>query len=215
MSETLPSNEVSRGFFPKLGSVLALAPLGVWVTWHLWENFYALAGQEAWESRVTDGNNPLELVTIVVVFLPLLLHTVWGLRRISFAKPNGYKFFGNLKYVLQRVSALGVLFFIGAHVFLARIRPALGGTHEHFADLANEMRTAPTLTVYLLGTLGTAFHLANGVYTASFIHGLAASKKASRRMQTFSLVLFAALLVCAWGAIYGLWRAGDASAIVE
>lgn len=214
-SEATHSIEISRGFFPKLGSVLALAPLGVWVTWHLWENFYALMGREAWESRVTDGNGMVEAVTLGAVFIPLIIHTIWGLRRLTLAKPNGYSYFGNLKYVLQRVSALGVMAFIIAHVYLARIRPLLGNTHEHFEDLANEMRTGPTLTVYLLGTLGTAFHLANGLYTASFIHGVAASKKASRRMQVISVLFFLLLMTFSWGAVYGLWHAGDASAIVE
>ena len=208
--------------FPRLGSMLAIAPLGVWVSWHLWENLYAWRGDGAWSERVVatvitaEGReytgNPFSAALVsLVVFAPLLIHVVWGLRRLAMAKPNGYRFFGNAKYVLQRVSALGLLGFVGAHVYLARIRPALHSPtgHETFEDLAAHMRHhPPTLVVYLLGVLGTTFHLANGVYTASFIHGIAASPRAQRRMQIFSITLFVVLLTIGWGAVAGLYDAG-------
>ncbi len=197
----------------RLGSVLAVAPLGTWVAWHLWENLYAWQGAQAWSQRVTEpGHAVSEAITLLIVFVPLIIHTVWGIRRLAMTRPNGYRFFGNLKYLLQRLSAIGLFFFIGAHVYLARIHPAftVASGHEHFADLAREMRTAPTLTVYILGILGTAYHLSNGVYTASFIHGIAASPRAGRWMQVISVVLFILLLTCGWGAVWGLYRAGGA-----
>lgn len=219
VAQTSPTPAV---VFPRLGSLLAVAPLGVWVAWHLWENLYAWRGDGAWSERVVDtvvtaegraytGNPVSSALVSAVVFAPLLIHLVWGLRRLSMAKPNGYRFFGNLKYVLQRLSALGLLGFIAAHVYLARISPALHSPtgHESFEDLAAHMRHhPPTLAVYLLGVLGTTFHLANGVYTASFIHGLAASPRAQRRTQALSILLFLALLGVGWGAVAGLYEAG-------
>ncbi|MBI5513832.1 MAG: succinate dehydrogenase [Deltaproteobacteria bacterium] len=208
MSETRETT--AGGFFPRLGSVLALAPLGLWVCWHLWENLYAVVGEAAWQERVTDRQHPVaEGLTLLVVFGPLVLHTLWGLRRVAMARPNGYRYFGNARYVLQRLSALGVLLFLVAHVYLARIHPALTEDHpERFGDLAAEMRMPKTLVVYLLGVLGTAYHLANGVQTAAFIHGFTASSRAARRMQWASVVFFLLLLGTGWGAVYGLWRAG-------
>ncbi len=210
--------------FPRLGSLLAIAPLGTWVVWHLWQNLYAWRGDGAWsehvvstsitsEGRVYTGNPIAATAVSVLVFAPLLVHLVWGMRRISMAKPNGYKFFGNVKYVLQRLSAVGVLGFLAAHVYLARISPALHQPtgHESFEDLAAHMaHHPPTLVVYLLGVLGTAFHLANGLYTAAFIHGLAASPKAQRRMQAFSLAFFVLMLGVGWGAVAGLFQQGAA-----
>ncbi|TAK22019.1 MAG: succinate dehydrogenase [Myxococcaceae bacterium] len=223
MSEALAQTTPTRGgFLPRLGSVLAIAPLGVWVAWHLWENLYAWRGDAAWSERAVDTvvtaegrayvGNPLSAALVsAVVFAPLLIHVAWGLRRLSMAKPNGYRFFGNAKYVLQRLSALGLLGFIAAHVYLARIGPGLHSPtgHESFEDLAGHMRHhLPTLVVYLLGVLGTTFHLANGVYTASFIHGIAASPRAQRRMQAVSVALFVVLLGVGWGAVAGLYVAG-------
>ncbi len=213
------------GLFPRLGSALALAPLGVWTMWHLWENLYVWAGRDAWAAHVTDvrygpegpsyvGNDVASLLVSVVVLGPLVLHTLWGLRRIRMTKPNGYKFFGNAKFLLQRLSALGLMGFLGAHIFLARIKPMLNETgtgREDFCDHAGHMRHhPPTLAVYTLGVIGIAYHLANGVYTAAFINGLAASAKASRKMQVVSLLLFALLLVFGLGSVIGMYVKADA-----
>lgn len=208
------------GLLPRLGSVLAIAPLGVWTVWHLWENLFVWAGRESWAQHVTDvhvvdgtatyvGNAASSWLVSIMVLGPLVLHTLWGIRRLRMTRPNGYRFFGNAKYLLQRLSALGLMGFLAAHIYLARIKPALSNPtgHEDFCDLAGHMRYhPPTLVVYILGVLGIAYHLSNGVYTASFIHGLAASPKASRQMQLVSFGLFALLLVFGLGAIAGMYQ---------
>ena len=161
----------------RLGSLLAVAPLGVWTMLHLWNNLGAFAGGAAWERAVTERSHPLEpIVTATVVLLPLAIHSVWGLARLRTSRPNNvrYGFYGNLKYLLQRVSALGVLFFLGAHLWLAAIQPRLiEGRPERFAEIAHEMRHhTPTLVVYVLGTLGVAYHLANGLTSIALALGL-------------------------------------------
>lgn len=212
------------GVLPRLGSALAIAPLGVWTVWHLWENLYVWAGREAWSAHVTDvhltegapaayvGNAASSWLVSLAVLGPLVLHALWGMRRVRMMKPNGYKYFGNAKYLLQRLSAIGLLGFLAAHIYLARIKPALHNAtgHEEFCDLAGHMRHhPPTLAVYSLGVLGIAFHLANGVFTAAFIHGLASSPKASQRMQLVTYLLFALLVVFGFGAIAGLYQQAD------
>ncbi|MFO0610080.1 MAG: hypothetical protein U0324_43375 [Polyangiales bacterium] len=213
MSEVAIQEQGTKGsaLGSRLGSVLALAPLGVWTTWHLWENLSAWDGADTWQATVSQpGNTGTNTLVSVMVFAPLLIHTAWGFTRLKMTKPNGYKFFGNFKYLLQRLSALGLLGFLAAHVYLARIKPL---THEPgyetFEDLAAHMRHhPPTLVVYVLGVLGVAYHLANGVYTASFIYGLAASPRARRVMQVASLAFFAFLLAVGWGAVAGLFQGG-------
>lgn len=213
MSEVAIQEQGTKGsaLGSRLGSVLALAPLGVWTTWHLWENLSAWDGADTWQATVSQpGNTGTNTLVSVMVFAPLLIHTAWGFTRLKMTKPNGYKFFGNFKYLMQRLSALGLLGFLVAHVYLARIKPL---THEPgyetFEDLAAHMRHhPPTLIVYVLGVLGVAYHLANGVYTASFIYGLAASPRARRVMQVVSLAFFAFLLAVGWGAVAGLFQGG-------
>ena len=201
----------------RLASVLAIAPLGVWTVVHLWHNLAAFEGADAWSEAVTTYPHPLaEVATGVVVLLPLALHTAWGIARLFTTRPNvvRYRFYANLKYVLQRLAAVGVLGFVGAHLWLATIHPRLVEGHpESFADLAQHMHFhRPTLVVYLLGTLGVAYHLANGVQTACMGWGLVTSQRALRRLEPVILAIFLVLLVMSWGAVYALWAAGAPAA---
>jgi succinate dehydrogenase / fumarate reductase cytochrome b subunit len=128
------------------------------------------------------------------------------------SRPNNlrYGFFENFKYLLQRLSAIGVFFFLLAHLWLAFIHPRfVEGRPEQFAEFAQEMRhDVPTLPVYLLGTLGVAYHLANGVYSFAMTWGLSASRASLRGFQRFALGLFVVLLGMSWAAIFALWSAG-------
>lgn len=199
----------------RLGSVLAFVPLAVWVPWHLYQNLSAFQGAPAWQAAVASERGPVvEVLTSTVILLPIILHTAWGVRRIRMASYNNgaYGFFDNLKFLLQRLSALGLLLFLCAHVYLARINPMLAhGRHEVFADFAHEMRhNGPTLPVYVLGVLAIAYHLGNGLYTGALTWGLAATEKARRVMAGVSYGFFALLMVLGYGSIFAVWRAGDA-----
>jgi succinate dehydrogenase / fumarate reductase cytochrome b subunit len=198
----------------RLGSLLAVVPLGVWTFVHVWNNLSAFGGAEAWEQSVTTYAHPFaQLATSVIVLLPLFLHVAWGTGRLLTSRPNNirYPFFGNLKYVLQRASAVGVLLFIGAHMWLAMLRPRLVQGHsEPFADIAHEMRThGPTLAVYLLGTLGTAYHLGNGIATFGMGWGIVSSKRGLRHANVLAWIVFVSLLVMSWAVIYALYRSGS------
>jgi succinate dehydrogenase / fumarate reductase cytochrome b subunit len=197
----------------RLASVLAIVPLGVWTFFHLWNNLAAFRGPEAWQSAVTEYSHPIsELIGFVIVLLPLVLHTIWGIGRLLTARPNNkaYNFYGNFKYALQRLTAIGVLAFLGAHIWLAFLQPRLLRGHpEAFADIAHEMHHhTPTLVVYLLGTLGVAYHLGNGVQTFCMGWGIVSSKGALKRLEWVAIGTFLVLLLMAWGSIYALWQAG-------
>jgi succinate dehydrogenase / fumarate reductase cytochrome b subunit len=222
MSSTAPTSHAASaaGLDPRasflrarLASALAIAPLGVWTVVHLWNNLAAFEGPDAWQSAVTEYPHPFaEALTGILVLLPLAIHVVWGLARIGTSRPNNVRYgsYANLKYLLQRLSALGVLLFLGAHLWLALIKPRLiDGTAEAFAHIAHEMHFhTPTLVVYVLGTLGVTYHLANGVLTFCMGWGVVKSRQALRRLEASALVLFAVLLAMAWGVVYALWAAG-------
>ncbi len=210
-----PESSAPRSAFfqHKIASILAIAPLGVWTVWHLWSNLAAFGGATEWEEAVTGSKHPLTtLLTMIVVLLPLLIHTAWGLKRLTTSRPNNdrYGYFGNLRYLLQRLSAVGVLLFLGAHIFLAFIKPRfLEGHPEAFADIAHEMRFhGPTLVVYLLGTLGVAYHLANGLQGFAMGWGIATTSRGLKRVERVTLALFVVLLAMSWGSIYALHQAG-------
>jgi len=212
---TEPNTGASASFvWARLGSLLSILPLGVWTTIHLWNNLAAFAGGPEWQHAVTDYAHPISFgfTTAVIVLLPLLLHTIWGVQRLFSFRPNNarYGYFDNLKYILQRLAAVGLLAFICAHMWLAFIHPRLVEGHpETFQDIASEMHWhGPTLFVYLLGTLAVCYHLANGLFGFAWTWGLSAGRRAFKRVGWLSIILFLVMLAFAWGSIFALYQAG-------
>jgi succinate dehydrogenase / fumarate reductase cytochrome b subunit len=197
----------------RLASALAVLPLGVWTFVHLWHNLAAFQGAASWHASVTEYPHPFaQALTAVVVLLPLALHAIWGIGRLMTSRPNNvrYGYYANFKYALQRLTAIGVLLFLGAHLWLASIRPRLVEGHaEPFADIAHEMHYhGPTLATYLLGTLGVSYHLANGIQTFCMSWGIVSSRRGLRRLEWIAIALLVVLWAMSWGAIYAMWAAG-------
>jgi succinate dehydrogenase / fumarate reductase cytochrome b subunit len=188
---------------------LGIVPLGVYVVLHLWTNMQSLAGPQAFDAAlVASRNHPAFLfLEVFGLGLPIVVHAGIGIAETLRSRPNNpaYNYFGNLEYVLQRVTAIGLLLFIGAHVYLARISPAMNSPvgHETWAGMHEALSEWDTFIVYTLGTLGVSYHLANGVRTASIRLGLAVSERAQRRMQYVGMALLVILVGMSGAAIYG------------
>jgi succinate dehydrogenase / fumarate reductase cytochrome b subunit len=200
-------------FWTRFASFVSIFPLGVWVVNHLWDNLAAFTGAEAWERSVTHYAHPYsQFFTFVIVILPLILHAIWGVQRLFSFKPNitRYGNFGNLNYILQRITAVGAFFFIGAHIWMAMLRPRITeGRAEVFSDISGQMHFhAPTLIVYLLGTLAVAYHLANGVASFAWTWGLVAGRRSLARYVVLSVIVFLVLLAMAWGTLFAMYQAG-------
>ena len=218
MSQPAESAAGPRGpsqsfIWTRLGSLLGILPLGVWTVNHLWDNLSAFSGKSAWEAAVEGHPHPVaHWLTLVVVLVPLLLHTVWGIVRLRASGVNvtRYPTYGNLKYLLQRLAAVGVLAFLGAHLWLALIKPHLfENGPEPFEDISREMHFhTPTLLVYLLGTLGVAFHLGNGLTSFAWTWGIASGRRSLQRVDRVAVGTFLVLLAFSWSAIYALYQAG-------
>ena len=215
MSAAVSSTKAIAGPFirSRLGSFLAVVPLGIWTLNHLWNNLSAFSGAAKWQTDVTEYSHPLAFfATATMALLPLGLHTIWGISRLFTARVNvgNYRYFANAKYVLQRASAVGVLLFLGAHLWLAFLHPRLTtGRPEPFSDISHEMHHhGPTLMVYVLGVLGVSYHLANGLQTFTMGWGIVQSRRALRKLEVGVIVFFLVLLAMGWSAIYALWDAG-------
>lgn len=208
------ATQADRGFVrARIGSAVAIAPLGVWTVVHLWNNLAAFKGGAEWERAVTEYDHPIAFFfSSLIALLPLGIHTVWGIGRLFTVKPNNvrYRYFQNVKYALQRLSAIGVLLFLGAHLWKAMLSPRLmHGRAETFADISTTMHHhLPTLVVYVLGVLGVAYHLANGVQTFTMGWGIVTSRAALKRLEKLIVLFFLLLLGMGWAGVYALWAAG-------
>src|SRR2546428_7758096 len=160
---------IARNFLlARLGSFLAFFPLGIWTANHLWNQLAAFAGASSWEESVTAHSNPATAaLTFTVVMVPLVWHVGWGIVRLAKTRTSTVGNVSNLRYWLQRASAIGLLAFLGAHLWLAWIQPRFVlGRPEPFSDIAREMHHhTPTLIGYLLGVLAVAYHLGHGLWS--------------------------------------------------
>ncbi|HUJ26935.1 MAG TPA: succinate dehydrogenase [Myxococcales bacterium] len=210
------AREIAREFIlARLGSLFAFAPLGVWVLMHLWHQLAAWQSPAAWQEAVEGHVNGATTVLVFVVVLgPLVWHTVWGITRMLKSSPAvANRGFSNLRYVLQRLSAIGLLGFLGAHLYLAWFEPRfMHGGPEPFSDIAREMHFhMPTLVVYILGVLAIAYHLANGLWSfLSMGWGVTVSKSSMAWTERVALAFFVVLLAIGWAAVYALYSGGAA-----
>ena len=212
------TRSVAKDFIlARFGSLFAILPLGVWTANHLWNQLAAYsAGTDqgaAWERSVEGhSSNASTALTFAIVLVPLLWHTVWGIMRMARTRPVTVGWFGNVRYWVQRLSAIGLLLFLGAHLYLAWFEPRfLEGHPEYFRDISHEMRfNTPTTIVYILGVLAIAYHLANGVWSFLMGWGVTVSKSGLAWMERVALGLFVVLLVLGWAAVYGLYSGGAA-----
>jgi succinate dehydrogenase / fumarate reductase cytochrome b subunit len=208
------ARSIARDFMlARLGSLFAFLPLGVWTIVHLWNQLAAYRSPNAWETSVTGHTSPAGTALVfIVVLVPLVWHTVWGITRMLRTRVNVRNtWFSNVRYIVQRLSAIGLFFFLGAHLYLAWFEPRfLHGRPEPFAEIAREMHFhGPTLVVYILGVLAIAYHLANGLWSfLSMGWGMTVSKSGIAWMERIALLLFVVLLALGWAAVYGLYSGG-------
>ncbi len=197
----------------RLFSLIGLIPLGLFVVFHLLNVSSAWSGPEAFDAAIEAGHRSWVSWLGTVFILAFVAYHSWVgimlmLKATPFSPPP--RRLGHWQYILQRISAVGILLFIPAHVIKAKILPALGGTHETFAGMhhafAEDPMSALTLIVYLLGTLGVAYHLSNGLWTGFTSLGIARGARAQKRVMYFSMGFFVFLLVLAYGTIAVLFR---------
>jgi succinate dehydrogenase / fumarate reductase, cytochrome b subunit len=188
-------------------SILGVVPLGAYVLAHLWTNLSSLGGPEAFDAALTASRSHPAMLALEVfgLGLPILIHMWIGLKIILKARPNNLQYgtLRNLKYSLQRLSALGVLLFLGAHVIKARILPAMEGGHETWQGMHEALSEPITFAVYVLGLLGVSFHLGNGLWGTALTLGLTVSPRGQSRMEWISGGFFVLLLAMSGLSMYG------------
>lgn len=194
----------------KLFSFLGLVPMAIYAIAHMAAHCNSWRGAEVWNQRLHDWHaNPFYWpIIIVFVYLPFAFHAIYGIVLAVRGRQNIDKMptFANTKYLLQRLSAIGVLLFLGAHVFKTRIEPGLEGESFDFMHMVEGMHHMPTIIVYALGVLGVAFHLANGFWLGGITWGITVGRKSQRVWQAWSIALFVIFALIGGAAMYGFMK---------
>lgn len=151
----------------------------------------------------------LPLVEWTFIYIPLLYHTIYGAWIILTGQPNtfDYPYVMNWNYLLQRISAVIIIFFVLFHVlsfkyglfginFAFAPDRALATVGQHF-----DGSVFVTFVLYPIGIIASCFHLANGFYTAGITWGLTVSAGAQRRWAAVCTIIFIMTLIAGMVAL--------------
>jgi len=200
-------NHERRFYWLRLHSLSGVVPVGLFVLMHFYTNSFSVKGAQAFNERLASLNRLpfMEAFEVLFIYLPILFHAGLGIWITFRGKQNfaSYPYFGNLRYMLQRLSGIGVLLFVGAHLYKTKIDPWWGGYSIDFAHMSEALHEPITFVVYTLGILGTTYHLANGLWTFCITWGISVSRTSQKWMTVASLVLFALLFLVGMNCILG------------
>nr|WP_304217696.1 succinate dehydrogenase cytochrome b558 subunit [Fredinandcohnia onubensis] len=190
----------NREFFNRrLHSLLGVIPVGVFLIVHLMANNFATRGEEAFNNAAGFmGNLPFRiLLEVVIIYLPLLFHAIYGLYIAFTAKNNvsRYGFFRNWMFFLQRISGIITLIFVAWHVWETRIAYALGKAEVNFQMMENILDSPAMLIFYLVGVISTIFHFSNGLWSFAVSWGLTITPRSQQIATYVTIIIFIALSI--------------------
>jgi succinate dehydrogenase / fumarate reductase, cytochrome b subunit len=201
-------------FWHKLHSLTGIIPIGFYMLQHLTVNSFSLAGPGAYNGVVgffgAVPKHILFAVEILVLWLPLLFHAVYGIFIVGRMQPNylstKYKFSENLQYSLQRYTGVLLFFLLIAHVVTTTMNARINGEHVIQYAAWRELLTSSGyiwLIVYMTGILAASYHLAYGLWNFCIRWGITVSDRSQKAMQKFAVVMFVAVTVLGWMALFG------------
>jgi succinate dehydrogenase / fumarate reductase cytochrome b subunit len=170
--------------------------------------------------NIIHGLPVLPAIEWTLIYIPLLYHTVYGIWIIATGQPNvdKYRYGKNWFYLLQRISAIVLVFFIVFHVLGMKGffgtdvgRALVFDPADATRSTARHMNSAVWVWafVYPLGILASCYHLANGFWTAAITWGLTVSKKAMRRWGMVCTLIFIFTFGCGMTALVSLVQMGS------
>lgn len=220
----------------RLHSLSGVAPIGLFLFPHLTTNSSIVWGKALNAEKFTHlgitaegagiatfqhevdfihGLPALILIEVFGLWLPIAYHILLGIyfARSGRLNVDRYRYQGNVRYALQRLTGyIGVLF-IFLHVSSLRWGWTYWGLAPTFDADAATSSTALHLqsgstglllaAFYLVAVLALVFHFANGLWTAAITWGLTITEGAQRRWGYVCAVVGVALAVAGISAIAG------------
>ena len=183
----------------RLHSLLGIFPIGLFILEHFFTNSFAIHGAAIYNGKIEFFKELPYLLAIetLFIFLPLLFHGLYGLYIVYTGEPNNlqYGYFRNWMYLVQRVTGVILLFFIGWHVYVTRISALLYGTEVSYQYMAQMFQNPVVFWWMVIGIISASFHFANGIWSFCIVWGITTGPKAQKRMGWITLVLFGVLAI--------------------
>jgi succinate dehydrogenase / fumarate reductase, cytochrome b subunit len=167
----------------------------------------------------------LPFVEWTFIFIPILFHAIVGVAIVAGGIPNtgAYPFPANRRYTLQRITGMIAFVFIAVHVFHMHgwfhadvwldsvVHPLGGGQFRAYNAVSTAgaaLQSGVMVTFYLIGTLASVFHLANGIWTMGITWGVWISPQAQKRALRICTVFGVLLAIVGVGALFGMRQHG-------
>lgn len=188
----------------RIHSLLGVVPIGLFLIVHFVINHYAVNGASAFNKAAGFMENLpfLHWLEWILIYLPLLFHGIYGLY-IAFQSTSNvgsHSFFRNWMYLLQRISGVFLVIFIGWHVWQTRIQMALGQTLNY--QMMHNILTNPFFFwFYIVGVLAAVFHFSNGLWSFCVTWGLTVSPRSQQVVTFVTLAIFIIMAVIGISAV--------------
>lgn len=203
----------------RLHSLSGLIPLGVFVFFHLGANSLINVPADTPGGMFQKGVDGIHAwgwlvypIEIIGIFIPLAFHTIVGFYIAFTGRPNtqAYRYGGNVRYTLQRITAYIALVFILYHLYHMHWTGGFlpGGANFDPDSAASSAAAAMQQAVwiapfYVIGVLATVFHLANGIWTALITWGITIKPRSQQVAGYFCAAAGIFLAIVGLSAVFG------------
>ena len=198
-------------------SLSGIVPVGVFLCVHMLLNGSIMAGGEAFQNAVSlihslDRVGILKAVEVVFIFIPIAFHAIVGIMIWLTGRTNvvAYQYGGNVRYTLQRWTALVTVVFILAHLWHMHWLGAWlpGGAqfdpHAASASAVAAMDAWWIGPLYAFGLLCAVYHFANGIWTFLIVWGITIGPRSQRGAGIVCAVVGIVLGLLGMGSLYKL-----------
>jgi len=190
----------------RLHSFLGLIPIGLFLLVHLTVNYYATKGADSFNTaaNVMEHLPFVRFLEIVIIYLPLLFHAIYGIY-IAFQAKNNVNHFGyfrNWMFLLQRLSGLFLVIFLAWHIWETHIAMLLHLKELDFNMMADILDNPGMLIFYIIGVLAAVFHFSNGLWAFLVHWGIIVTPRAQRVTTWFTVVVFILLAYVGIRAVF-------------
>ncbi|WP_059172121.1 succinate dehydrogenase cytochrome b558 subunit [Bacillus sp. FJAT-27445] len=195
----------NQHFYRKLHSLSGIIPVGVFLTVHLFVNYTATWGTDAYNTAAgVMVNLPIKyLLEAFIIFIPMYFHGIYGMYIAFQAKNNvtRYPFARNWKFFLQRLSGVITLIFVTWHIWETKVQVEFFGAEANFHLMAGIVDNKFALALYLIGIIASIYHFANGIWTFLITWGITVTPKSQKISHYLTLGFFVALSIIGIRAI--------------
>lgn len=173
-------------FLRRLHSLSGIVPVGGYLVFHLFANFTAVQGPEAYNHLIESIEKTPYLLALEfgLIYIPLLFHSIYGFLISREPKMNvgRYGCARNWLFYIQRGTGVVAFAFIVVHMWQLRfVRPL------NFDVVSALLRDPFWFAAYVFGVLCSVFHLCNGLWSFCVRWGITVGPRA----QTISSYVWA------------------------